>query len=183
MSTHKPNQDYAALKAQMPVIEWTEATTQDFIEPLPVQAKQWLKFSRIALMSSVLFVVLGIGAVGISFTKLSSAQTELKKNRIQTKTALAGQQRLLKALKDRNLPAIIQQNSLVTALEPAMKQTEKWKVRDSNGQLEIEFQIRPPKDYLDVLSTLNQQLRALKWLPKSNSEKGNFTYLVIYGRE
>jgi len=177
-------QRYPALKLQMPLLELTQATTGEVVEPLPVKAAQWLKASRAAFVAGLLALAGSLALTGWSAQQLAGARQQLKgAHPIKTEAALQRAARIQEALQKRGLPQALKQGRFLTAAEAALKTASQWQLRAGPGPtVTVQFTLGPEQDFLDVLTSLDKAFSEMGWKRQRHEELGNYQHAVAYQR-
>jgi hypothetical protein len=175
-------QRYQTLKLQMPLLELTQATTGDVVEPLPVKAAQWMKASRAAFVAGLLALAGSLALTGWSAQQLAGARQQLKGGHpIQTEAALQRAARIQEALQKRGLPQALKKGRFLTAAEAALKTASQWQLRAGPGPtVTVQFTLGPEQDFLDVLTSLDKAFSEMGWERQRHQELGNYQHAVAY---
>jgi hypothetical protein len=175
-------QRYQTLKLQMPLLELTQATTGDVVEPFPVKAAQWIKASRAAFVAGILALAGSLALAGWSAQELAGARQQLKGgHRIQTEAALQRAARIQEALQKRGLPQALKKGRFLTAAEAALKTAIQWQLRVGPGPtVTVQFTLGPEQDFLDVLTSLDKVFSEMGWERQRHEELGNYQHAVAY---
>jgi hypothetical protein len=175
-------QRYQTLKLQMPLLELTQATTGDLVEPFPVKAAQWMKASRAAFVAGVLALAGSLALAGWSAQELAAARQQLKGGHpIQTEAGLQRAARIQEALQKRGLPKALKKGRFLTAAEAALKPTIQWQLRVGPGPtVTAQFTLGPEQDFLDVLTSLDKAFSEMGWERQRHEELGNNQHTVAY---
>ena len=158
-------QRHQVLKRQMPVLELTDATTADVVEPLPVKAAQWMKASRVAFVAGRPGSGRLIGAGRLERPTACGGRQQLKgAHPIQTEAALQRAARIQEALQKRGLPQALKQGRFLTAAEAALKTASQWQLRAGPGPtVTVQFTLGPEQDFLDILTSLDKAFSEMGW--------------------
>lgn len=176
-------QRYQALKRQMPVLELTDATTADVVEPFPAKAVQWLQASRVALILSVLCLAGALSLAGWNAQRLAALQKQLKTHPIQTESAFQKAVRIQDALQTRGIPRYLKEGRFLTAAESVLKTTGKWHVTvDPAATVTLQFTLSGEQDYLDILTSLDKAFANLGYQQQNHAALADRQYVVAYHR-
>ena len=105
-------QRYQRLRLQMPLLELTDATTSDVVEPFPAKAAQWQRASRAAFAAGFLALAGALAVAGWSVCRLASASLQLKDpHPIKTQAALHRAARIQEALQQRGVPQALRKGA------------------------------------------------------------------------
>ena len=175
-------QRYQRLRLQMPLIELTDATTSEVVEPFPPKAAQWQKASRAAFVAGLLALAGALVVAGWSICRLASASLQLKgPHPIKTPAALHRAARIQEALQQRGVPQTLKKGRFLTAAEPALKTSPKWQLQVGPGQtVTLRFALAPEQDYSDVLTSLDKGLSEMGWQRQTQEDLGGHEHIIAY---
>ena len=177
-------QQYQALKRQMPVLELTEATTSDVVEPFPAKASQWLKASRVALVSSVLCLMSALALTGWRAHRLAVLKEQLQAaHPIRTEAEFLKAARIQDELQKRGIRQYLKEGCFLTAAEPVLKSTRAWRLNvGPSTTVTLQFTLSAELDHLDILTSLDKAFANLGYQQENHATLADRQYVVAYHR-
>ena len=175
-------QRYQRLRLQMPLLELTDATTSDVVEPFPAKAAQWQRASRAAFAAGLLALAGALAVAGWSVGRLARASLRLQgPHPIKTLAALHRAARIQEALQQRGVPQALKKGRFLTAAEPALKTSPEWHLQVGPGQtVTLRFALAPEQDYSDVLTSLDKGLSEMGWQRQTHEDLGGHEHIIVY---
>jgi hypothetical protein len=166
----------------MPVLELTEATTSDVVEPFPAKASQWLKASRVALVSSVLCLMGALALTGWGVHRLAVLKEQLA-HPIRTEAEFLKAARIQDELQKRGIPQSLKEGRFLTAAEPVLKSTGAWRLNvGPSTMVTLQFTLSAELDHLDVLTSLDKAFANLGYQQENHATLAHRQYVVAYHR-
>ena len=179
-----PVEKFRTLKRQMPLLELTDATTEDMVEPFPAKAAQWLHLSKTALLISLVLLLAGAGFAAISGKTFVSAKKEIASGQIRTQTGLRKAQQMAKALHELGVPAILERSNILTRLWPTLKSLPAWQIKFETPQsITVDFTTEPGRDHLDILEMLDKSLKPIGLKHSTTSQAAPHHYAVTFASD
>jgi hypothetical protein len=173
-----PAEQFKALRAQIPVIEMAECTTEELLEPYPTNGLKWIKASRLALLIFSLFAIVTIGLTTAAFGRLKVAQNHIGNQSPQLIIAAAQHSQ---ALKDPAFKKYFNSNPPLLALTgPALRNCIQWSI-ERGPIITVTCVLQDGADPLDTLTTLDKGMAAAGYVRLDQKDASNNQHIVTYG--
>jgi hypothetical protein len=177
-------QQYQALRQQIPVMELTEITTEELIEPFPSGALQWYKTSRVALFIGVALALVVVALNLFAVKDWLHAERGLNSGQFRNPSAITNAIRKTKEIQARGIPGSIHSNSIITCVRLALQDCARWSFKQENQRITFDYVLSAVKDPAETLKDLDKGLGEIGYHRVGTAQdEGNYRHIVAYGTQ
>jgi hypothetical protein len=175
-----PVQQYKALRMQIPVIEFADSTTEELLEPYPINGIKWYKTSRWALAITSVLAVVTVSLSVIAHHILAGADRQIRQGRYNNQKTIMEAVRQTKEIADRGVLAYVQRNQTLNLAAPVLQNCTKWSC-EQGAIITFDYTLLPSKDPLDMLTSLDKGMFTAGYQRMDQKETETYRHIVTYG--
>jgi len=175
-----PVQQYQALRLRIPIIEFADSTTEELVEPYPVNGKKWCKTSKLALVMASVLAAATLLLSFIAYQSMISAARQAQRGHYHSPKPIMEAVRQTKELADRGILAYVQRNQILNLAAPVLQNCTRWSF-EQGALVTFDYTLLPSKDPLDMLTSLDKGMSAAGYQRIDQKEAETYRHIVTYG--